>query len=174
MLRDALGRGMRQRVADVDRRGNLEIGEAPAREIGERRSVDAVPWPGGARCSSATTTRGWNSRNSPESSAGVNAGSSAATLAPSAFAPNQQKSFSGQLPSSSATRSPCTTPSSASPGTVLLIPRALEFAIGLPDNKARGFVPRAVHGHEIPLPPRPEVSARQRPAGRKCPPRRSA
>ena len=33
---------------------------------------------------------------------------------------------------------------SAAPGTVLLIPRALKFAIGLPDGKARGFDSRGI------------------------------
>ncbi len=47
---------------------------------------------------------------------------------------------------------------SAEPGTVLLIPRALKFAIGLPDGKARGFV-LEVFGRRIRLPERGPIGS---------------
>ena len=47
---------------------------------------------------------------------------------------------------------------SASPGTVLLIPRALKFAIGLPDSKARGFI-LEVFGNKLRLPERGPIGS---------------
>ncbi len=47
---------------------------------------------------------------------------------------------------------------SAEPGTVLLIPRALKFAIGLPDKKARGFI-LEVFGNRFRLPERGPIGS---------------
>ncbi len=47
---------------------------------------------------------------------------------------------------------------SAEPGTVLLIPRALKFAIGLPDQKGRGFI-LEVFGNRFRLPERGPIGS---------------